>query len=85
MRALARGGGGLCFITRPPPVAAFSYQEVVMIASVQPQSTSPSTQELHAKFVELLPSIRNQASVAFRGEPPELRQELIFMALNSPW
>jgi len=32
---------------------------------------------LHDKFLDMLPSIENQARVAFRGDAPELREELI--------
>jgi len=34
-------------------------------------------QTLHDKFLDMLPFIRNQARLAFRGESPELREELI--------
>ena len=56
-----------------------------MIAHAEPQTSSLSARYLHAKFVELLPSIQKQASVAFRGEPPELRQELIAEVVANCW
>jgi hypothetical protein len=42
------------------------------------KSTQRSTQSaVHAKFLEMLPCIRRQASMAFRGKSPEAREELI--------
>jgi hypothetical protein len=37
------------------------------------------------KFLSLIPSITNEARVAFRGEPPELRQELISEVVANCW
>ena len=34
-------------------------------------------QTLQDKFLDMLPAIRKQARLAFRGEPPELREELV--------
>jgi len=48
-----------------------------MIARAKPHTKSSSVEYKQARFLELLPSIQNQARVAFRGEPRELREELI--------
>jgi len=56
-----------------------------MIA-VPKKKTKPSTAELwQAKFLELLPLIRNQARIAFRHEPPERREELIAEVVANSW
>jgi DNA-directed RNA polymerase specialized sigma24 family protein len=42
------------------------------------KTTQRSTQSaVHTKFLEMLPSIRRQASVAFRNSMPDAREELI--------
>ena len=55
-----------------------------MIAHAKPQASS-SAHHLHAKFLELLPSIQRYARLAFRREPTELRQELIAEVCANCW
>jgi hypothetical protein len=47
-----------------------------MIA-IQKPTQCPTQSPSHAKFLEMLPSIRRQASVAFRNTSPDMREELI--------
>lgn len=52
------------------------------------QATSPRqrlSRQQKDKFVSLLPSIQNQAGVAFRSEPSERRQELIAEVCANCW
>jgi hypothetical protein len=56
-----------------------------MIANVKPQRSNPSADYLHAKFVELLPLIQKQASIAFCSERDERREELIAEVLADCW
>ena len=56
-----------------------------MIAHAQPQSSNPSAHYLHAKFLELLPSIEKHARVAFRSRLPERREELVAEAVANCW
>lgn len=44
-------------------------------------ATKLRAQTLQERFLELLPQIRTQARLAFRNEPPELREELIAEAI----
>ena len=46
-----------------------------MIASAN-SSPQKTANPLHGKFLEMLPAIRDQASMAFRGLPSETREEL---------
>jgi hypothetical protein len=47
-----------------------------MIA-IQKATQRPTQSAVHAKFLDMLPRIRRQASVAFRNALPEAREELI--------
>jgi hypothetical protein len=42
-------------------------------------------QALHDRFLTMLPQIRTQARVAFRGESPERREEMIAEVLANCW
>ena len=50
-----------------------------------PHTKSLSPEHWHATFLELLPVINNQASVAFRGKPPERLQDLIAEVIANCW
>ena len=52
------------------------------------QPTSPTqrlSRQHQEKFLSLLPSIKNEARVTFRGEPDELRHELISEVVANCW
>jgi hypothetical protein len=48
-----------------------------MIAFIKAHDSKTTQPTWHAKFMEMLPSIRRTAQIAFRKVCPELRQELI--------
>jgi hypothetical protein len=48
-----------------------------MIAMIQRRQTEPAEPIWHARFLGMLPIIRRQAKIAFRGVPAELRTDLI--------
>lgn len=56
-----------------------------MIAFAKPASRTQTAVDWQAKFLELLPSIRRQARMAFRHEPPERRQDLVAEVLANSW
>jgi len=56
-----------------------------MIAFAKPTTRTRTALELQSKFLELFPSLRRQARVAFRNEPPERRQDLVAEVLANCW
>ena len=48
-----------------------------MIAIKEKSAESDRSSDMHARFIEMLPQIRRQARVAFRGLPSEQRDDLI--------
>jgi len=56
-----------------------------MIARVQRSPRNLVASACVAKFLALLPTIRDQTRFAFRSEPPERRQDLIAEAIANCW
>jgi hypothetical protein len=65
-----------------PGRGGLSYQEIAMIARAK---KNPRTSALCARFLLLLPAIREQARFAFRHEPRERRQELVAEVVANCW
>jgi hypothetical protein len=48
-----------------------------MICAVTKKSSAGDTEPWHAGFLEMMPAIQRQASIAFKGRSPEAREDLI--------
>lgn len=56
-----------------------------MIAFAKPTTQTKTALEWQERFLEILPTIRRQARVAFRNEPPERRQDLVAEVTANSW
>lgn len=56
-----------------------------MIALAKPRKKLSTAERRQAKFLEMPPTMRRQARIAFRHEPPDRRQEMIAEVVANCW
>src|SRR5688500_15277845 len=75
--ASRRARGGSCLTTRPPARAVDFRGDCPMVAACESRILMRLSDAHHPEFLRLLPMIRRQASMAFRNERRDVREELV--------
>ena len=66
--------------TAAPAGVAQLLEVAQMIVTAQKDTRTDTTPPWHAEFLEMLPTIRRQASIAFRHVNPEAREDAVGLA-----